>query len=231
MCGRFILITIGQIIGEEFQLPKAPDLAPRYNIAPSQSVAAIRSVKESNLREWCMLRWGLIPFWAKDAKIGYRTINAKSETVADKPAFRAAFKHRRCLIPADGFYEWRRHKGRKQKQPYFIRLKEERIFAFAGLWEHWKAADGEVIESCTILTTEPNKLIGELHDRMPVILAEKDWPKWLGEQPTSEQDLLALLRPCRDEDLKIWPVDKMVGNVKNNGPQLVLPVLSSEVPA
>jgi putative SOS response-associated peptidase YedK len=224
VCGRFIQISIGEIIGEEFQLPKEPKLTPRYNIAPSQSVAAIRLATDSNLRELCMLQWGLIPFWAKDTKIGYRTINARSETVADKPAFRAAFKHRRCLIPADGFYEWKRHKGRKQNQPYFIRLKEARIFAFAGLWEHWKSPEGEIVESCTILTTQSNELIGELHDRMPVILDRKQYDLWLGTSVTGLDTLKPLFNPFPKESMEYYPVSLHMNKPTNDHPQCIEPV-------
>ena len=224
MCGRFILITLGDIIGEEFQLAKKPDLIPRFNIAPSQSISAIRISTDSNLRELCTLQWGLIPFWAKDTKIGYRTINARSETVADKPAFRAAFKHRRCLIPADGFYEWKRHKGRKQNQPYFFQLKEARVFAFAGLWEHWKSADGEVVESCTILTTESNELVGQLHDRMPVILDRKHYELWLDTTVNGVDALGHLLNPFPTEAMEYYPVSMLVNKPTNDCPQCIEPV-------
>jgi putative SOS response-associated peptidase YedK len=223
MCGRFIQITIGEIIGEEFQLPKAPDLAPRYNIAPSQSIAVVRLSQDPNRRELCMLRWGLIPFWAKDTKIGYRTINAKSETIAEKPAFRAAFKHRRCLIPADGFYEWKRQNGRKHKQPYFIRLKEARVFAFAGLWEHWKAADGDIIESCTILTTESNELVGQLHNRMPVILDRKHYELWLDTSVTNVEALRPLFNPFPAETMQYFAVSTHVNKPANDDPLCIEP--------
>jgi putative SOS response-associated peptidase YedK len=224
MCGRFILTTIGEIIGEEFQLPKKPDLAPRYNIAPAQPIAAVRLAENSKERELSMLRWGLIPFWAKDMNIGYRTINAKSETAAEKPAFRSAFKRRRCLIPANGFYEWKRQKGRKQKQPYLIRLKESRLFAFAGLWEQWKDADGNMIESCTILTTEPNELVAELHNRMPVILDHKDHALWLDTSVTDPEKLNPLFKAYPAEAMEYDAVSEHVNKPANDDPQCMEPI-------
>ena len=143
MCGRFIIMTPGKILAEHFQLAEEPVVEPRYNIAPSQPVAAVRLRADSTTREMCMLRWGLIPFWAKDAGMGYKTTNARSETVEKSPAYRAAFKHRRCLIPADGFYEWKKIKS--GKQPYLIRKGDETLFALAGLWEHWKGPDDQEI--------------------------------------------------------------------------------------
>src|SRR5215472_14415619 len=181
-----------------------------------------------------MMKWGLVPHWAKDDKLQYSTFNARAEEFTTKPAFRDAWKRdQRCLVVTDGFYEWKKLDAKgKLKQPHAIAMADDGQMVMAGLWAKWKSpTSGEEVLSCTILTSEPNNAMGELHDRMPVILAEIDWPKWLGEEPTSEQDLLALLRPCRDEDLKIWPVDKMVGNVKNNGSQLILPVPSNAVPA
>ena len=171
-----------------------------------------------------MIKWGLIPHWAKDDKLQYSTFNARAEEFTTKPAFRDAWKRgQRCLVVTDGFYEWKKldEKG-KLKQPHAIAMTNDAQMVMAGLWAKWKSpTSGEEVLSCTILTCGPNRSMGELHDRMPVILADNDWPKWLGEEPASEQELLALLKPCPDEALKIWPVDKMVGNARNNGPQLI----------
>ncbi|MCJ7603688.1 MAG: SOS response-associated peptidase, partial [Desulfobulbaceae bacterium] len=167
MCGRFALPTPEELAGH-FNLKKTPGLEPRYNIAPSQDVAAVRLISGTPDRELVMLKWGLIPFWAKDKKIGYKMINARAEGITGKTAFRAAFLQRRCLVPAFGFFEWLHMT--KTKQPYFVRLKETDILAFAGLWEHWQGEDGEIIESCTIITTSANQTVGKIHDRMPAII-------------------------------------------------------------
>jgi putative SOS response-associated peptidase YedK len=195
-------------------------------------LVAIRSVNGERVPK--MMKWGLIPHWAKDDKLQYSTFNARAEEFTTKPAFRDAWKRgQRCLVVTDGFYEWKKLDAKgKLKQAHAIAMAGDAQMVMAGLWAKWKSpASGEEVLSCTILTCEPNNAMGELHDRMPVILAEIDWPKWLGEEPVSEQELLALLKPCPDEDLKIWPVDKMVGNVRNNGPQLVLPVPVNTSPA
>jgi putative SOS response-associated peptidase YedK len=211
----------------------APNFEPDWNKPPTAPMlVAIRSVNGERIPK--MMKWGLIPHWAKDDKLQYSTFNARAEEFTTKPAFRDAWKRgQRCLVVTDGFYEWKKLDAKgKLKRPHAIAMADSVPMVMAGLWAQWKSpTSGEEVLSCTILTCEPNSAMGELHDRMPVILAENDWPKWLGEEPASEQDLLALLRPCRDEALKIWPVDKMVGNVKNNGPQLILPVPSNEVPA
>ncbi|MDQ7785309.1 MAG: SOS response-associated peptidase [Desulfomonilaceae bacterium] len=177
MCGRFLLMAAGRDLARRFGLLEEPDLKPRNNIAPTQMVAVIRAEPDTLERHLDMLKWGLIPFWAKDPSIGSRMINARAETVAEKPAFRAAFKHRRCIIPADGFYEWTKEKGKKQ--PYLVAPADGATFAMAGLWEHWKDKEGNVIESCTILTTEANEAVQKLHDRMPVILRPDDYDTWL----------------------------------------------------
>jgi putative SOS response-associated peptidase YedK len=173
-----------------------------------------------------MMRWGLLPHWAKDEKISYSTFNARSEEFTTKPAFRDAWERgQRCLVVTDGFYEWKKldPKG-KEKQPYAIAMADAAPMVMAGLWARWNSPSGEEVQSCTILTCGTNNVMGELHNRMPVIVAESDWPKWLGEEPATEEELLAMLKPCPDEALRIWPVDKRVGNVKNKGPQLATPV-------
>lgn len=220
MCGRFTLLTPAETLAEQFHLPDVPSLTPRYNVAPTQPVAAVRQSPGNGERELALLRWGLIPSWAKDADIGARMINARSETVAQKPAFRAAFRQRRCLVLADGFYEWQRLA--RGKQPFYIRLRDGSPFAFAGLWEHWAGPDGAV-ESCTLLTTEPNDLIRSLHNRMPVILAPEDYDLWLDPGVREVELLHPLLRPHPPEDMIAYPVGLWVNNPKNDGPQCIEP--------
>lgn len=177
MCGRFSQTASPEAIALQFEVAELPLLKPHYNIAPSQPVVAIRIEPDTSTRKLVMLRWGLISSWAKDPKIGSQCINAKAETVAVKPSFRSAFKKRRCLVVATGFYEWQ-VQGRT-KQPMWIGLRSKQPFAFAGLWEHWKPAEGESLETCTIITTEPNDLMAPIHNRMPVILAPAAYDQWL----------------------------------------------------
>jgi len=188
-------------------------------------LVAIRSVDGKRIPK--MMKWGLIPHWAKDNRLQYSTFNARSEDFTTKPAFRDAWKWgQRCLVVTDGFYEWKKLDAKgKDKQPYAIAMADNGQMVMAGLWAKWKdSKSGDQIESCTILTCGPNNVIRELHNRMPVILSEPDWPKWLGEEPAAEEELLAMLKPCPDESLKIWRVNKMVGNVRNKGPQLAMPL-------
>ena len=182
---------------------------PRFNIAPTQEVSAVRDLGEG--RELEFLRWGLIPSWAKDKSIGAKLINARAETVAEKPAFRSAFKHRRCLIPADGFFEWKKEGGRKE--PHYITLRDGGLFAFAGLWEEWHPEDGEAVRSCTIITTGANELVRPLHDRMPVILDPGDYADWLDVNPRTKEQLLSLLRPFPSEKMRTYPQDCLVNKV------------------
>lgn len=223
MCGRFTLRTPPGDLAEVFALFREPDwLQPRYNIAPTQQVLAIRFDEHATPREPVMLRWGLIPSWAKDAKIGNSLINARADTVAAKPSFRAAFKRRRCLIVADGFYEWK--KLDDGKQPYQIGLRNGKPFAFAGLWERWEKG-AEPIESCAIITTEANDLMSPLHDRMPVILRPDDYDAWL--DPSGDAKALqGLLRPYPDDDLVAYPVSRAVNNPRNDRAECVEPVKS-----
>ena len=222
MCGRFSQTASPEIVAEQFAVSEPPLFKPRYNIAPSQSVAAIRIEPDTTTRKLVMLRWGLIPSWAKDPTIGSQCINAKAETVAEKPSFRSAFKKRRCLVVATGFYEWQ-VQGRT-KQPMWIGLRSKRPFAFAGLWEHWKPAEGEPLETCTIITTEPNDLMTPIHNRMPVILAPTLYDQWL--DPTFQQidALKTLLRPYPSEELTAYPVSTLVNNPRNDAPQVLEPV-------
>jgi putative SOS response-associated peptidase YedK len=218
MCGRFTLRSSSTKVAETFGLSEAPLFEPRYNIAPTQPVAAVRATPEG--RQLASLRWGLIPSWADDPSIGYRMINARSETVATKPSFRSAFKNRRCLIPADGYYEWQKTDGKKQ--PYLIGMRDGTPFAFAGLWEHWERGQ-EPIESCTILTTAANDLTGPIHDRMPVILDPKDFDLWLDPQVQDPKALEPFLRPHVAETMMAYQVSTLVNNPRNEDPRCVEP--------
>ncbi len=214
-------------IAQVFDLAEVPILEPRYNIAPTQLVPTVlRTPKadrkpspEHSDRQLQMLRWGLIPSWAKEPAIGARLINARAETVTEKPSFRAAFRHRRCLVVADGFYEWQRQE--RKKQPFYFRLQDGQPFGFAGLWERWEAADGEVIESCTILTTAANELVRPIHDRMPVILDRKDYDLWL-DPMVQVEPLQQLLRPYQAEAMMSYPVSTQVNKAGNNSPECII---------
>lgn len=213
MCGRFTLRTPAARVAELFDLDQVPILQPRYNIAPTQQVATIRrtlgSSPPAQKREFAMLRWGLIPFWAKDAKFGARAINARSESISDKPTFRDAYKKRRCLVLADGYYEWK--KVGKAKQPYLIHFSDDRPFAFAGLWDRWRSSSDELIESCTILTTTASPSLAHLHERMPVILDYENHSPWLD----GSMDADALI-DCPEPGLLQTPVSPLVNSVKND---------------
>jgi len=205
-----------------FSLMREPELSPRYNISPGQTVAAVVFDPERSPHELAMFRWGLVPSWAKDPKIGYRTINARGETVATKPSFRAAFKRRRCLIPADGFYEWKKLDAR-HKQPYYITRSDGRPFAFAGLYEHWSDPNGAPLDTCTIVTTEANEPMSAVHDRMPVMLAEADYDRWI--DPVQDAgELQSLLRPAPDDLLQFIPVSTTVNNPRNERPECIAPL-------
>lgn len=225
MCGRYSLATFQDQLAAEFDLIDVERIEPRYNIAPTQTAPVVRVTGKEGNRLLGALRWGLVPFWAKDPAIGNRMINARSEGVESKPSFRAPFKRQRCLIPTTGFFEWKRLAGgtrsKPNKQPYCIRMDDERVFAFAGLWDRWKDPDGEVIETYTILTTEPNDSVRPLHNRMPVILAPDDYAQWLDPEIQNPDALLPLLKPYADEDLIAYPVSKQVNNPKNDTPACV----------
>jgi putative SOS response-associated peptidase YedK len=210
MCGRFVNHASAEELIEHFGLASAPALAPRYNITPQSEIPVIRD------GECVLLRWGLLPFWAKHPKASYRMINAKAETIAEKPAFRGAFERRRCLIPANGFYEWRR--TRTGKQPYYIHLADGGLFAFAGLWERWVGTgehQGSVIESCAIITTAPNELCARIHDRMPAILDRAHYRAWL-ERPRAD-----LLKPFPVHRMEIRAIGTRVNDPRNDGPELL----------
>jgi len=221
MCGRFALNSTPQRIALHFGLAAVPDLVPRYNIAPSQSIVTIREDAQGS-RELAMARWGLIPAWSKEPKTGYSTINARAETVASKPAFRSAFRHRRCLIPADGYYEWSAIPGSKLKQPHYIGLQTtDAPFAFAGLWEVWIGADGQRLESCTIIVTDANDLTRPIHDRMPVILPPEAYAEWLSPATNRLAELQALLKPFPSGTMQTHPVGLAVNNPRNDGSELI----------
>ena len=221
MCGRFSLgapIRVGQL----FDLPNWPETPRRYNIAPSQEVPAVIQNREVGGREFRPFRWGLVPSWAKDPAIGNRMINARSETAATKPVFRKPFRERRCLILADGFYEWKRDGSRKQ--PYYIKLRDGEPFAFAGLWDHWAPADGQPLETCTILTTTPNALVQPIHDRMPVILPSSAYGAWLDRTVSDVPTVQALLTPYPADEMIAYPVSTRVNNPAHDTPECVLPL-------
>ncbi|WP_416672825.1 SOS response-associated peptidase [Egbenema bharatensis] len=226
MCGRFTLTQSGETIARMFDLEEVPTIPPRYNIAPTQPIAVIRSSTPPGTqqpeREFTYLTWGLVPSWAKDPGIGARMINARAETVAEKPSFRAAFKRRRCLILADGFYEWQR--SPEGKQPYYFHLNHHEPFAFGGLWEHWENGNGDVIESCTILTTTANDVLTPVHDRMPVILSPDGYDLWLDPTVETHQDLPTLLRPYADDAMVRYPVSSTVNNPRHDRPECIHPL-------
>ncbi|HEX9743415.1 MAG TPA: SOS response-associated peptidase [Nitrospiraceae bacterium] len=216
MCGRFTLATPAEIVAEFFELTEAPALPPRYNIAPTQPVVAIVIARASARRELRNLRWGLVPSWAKDPKAGGSMINARAETLTEKPAFREVFRRQRCLVIADGFYEWM--KLERRKQPYYIRMANDNPFAFAGLWDHWEGADAAPIDSCTVVTGEPNELVRDLHDRMPAILDRSHYDRWLDPRNEDVEELQAMLRPYPAAKMKAFPVSSLVNSPANNEP-------------
>lgn len=221
MCGRYTLTVDASVLAELFELEPLTELQPRYNIAPTQTVPIVRLDRHQN-REWSMVRWGLIPSWAKEAKISGRLINARAETVAEKPSFRAAFQSRRCLVPADGFFEWTKAPG--GKQPYHIRLTHRGPFAFAGLWERWARDDAEPVESCTILTTEANGIMAPLHHRMPVILPVQRYSDWLEGDPRNPAMAETLLIPHSNDGMEVVPVSTVVNSVANDDPRCLEPI-------
>lgn len=221
MCGRFAFYSPAEATVALFGVSGSLDVEPRYNIAPTQYVAAVRngddSADDGQSRELVMLRWGLVPFWAKDPAIGNRMINARAETVAEKPAFRAAYRRRRCIVLADGFYEW--HRDGSVKVPYYISLASEEPFAFAGLWEHWQDKESdESLQTTTLITTAANDFLSTLHHRMPVILEPDRAERWLAGDGTL---LDSAVEDC--PTLKAWPVDRRVNNARNEGDDLIVP--------
>lgn len=220
MCGRFTLRTRTTALAEQFGGEPPAELGPRYNIVPTQSVAIVRAWPEVGGRQWQMVRWGLVPSWAKDVSIGNRMINARAETIADKPSFRTAFRRRRCLVPADGYFEWQ--KTDSGKQPFYLHLDDDRPFAMAGLWESWvNPATSQPLETCTIITTQANQVTRPIHDRMPVILSAGDYDLWLDPQVQDANRLDALLRPFEGSGLRADPVETYVNSPRNDDPRCV----------
>jgi putative SOS response-associated peptidase YedK len=221
MCGRFTLTaTVDQLI-DRFDIEyflEQEDFQPSYNIAPSQSVLAV--INNGRHNKMGFLRWGLIPSFAKDMSIGYKMINARSETLLEKPSFRTAYKKKRCLIIADSFYEWKRLDDKK-KIPMRIKLKSEELFAMAGLWENWKSPEGKSIFSCTVITTSPNNLVGDIHDRMPVILRPEDEKIWLDPSINDTDRLEKLMVPLDEDLMEVYEVSSLVNSPKNNSIELI----------
>ena len=223
MCGRFTLKTRVAALIEQFGGEPPPELVLRYNIAPTQAVAIVRIAPDTGVKQWQMARWGLIPSWAKDASIGNRMINARAESVADKPSFRTAFRRRRCLIPADGYFEWQ--KTGSAKQPYYIRLDDERPFAMAGLWERWlNPATNEPLQSCTIITTQANPLTQPIHDRMPVILPPTAYSLWLDPAMRDVERIQALLTPYPADPMVAYPVSTRANNPADDASACMAPL-------
>ena len=221
MCGRFTLTVDPAEAQETFSNYTFPEkFAPRFNIAPTQPVLAIPN-DDRFAADFFI--WGLIPMWAKDPSIGNRMINARAETLAEKPAFRGSLKYKRCLILADGFYEWKTVEGKKSKTPFFIHMKDREPFAFAGLWDSWNSPDGSQVKTCTIITTEPNELMSLLHNRMPVILHPRDYEKWLNPSPQTPDQLMPLLKPFPASEMDAYPVTPLVNKPANDIPELVVP--------
>ncbi len=220
MCGRFVLDTSPETLQQTFDLVTVPEsLPPRFNIAPSQPVAVITNRDPQQLD---FFKWGLVPFWSKDPSIGYKMINARIETIAEKPAFREAFKRRRCLIPATGFYEWT--KSGSDKQPMYIHMNDNQVFAFAGLWETWKDENGTPLHSCTILTGEPNELIQNFHHRMAVILHPSDYKLWLSPDEMTPAELMPLLQPYSADKMEAYEVSKIVNSPANDLRECIVPL-------
>jgi putative SOS response-associated peptidase YedK len=218
MCGRYSFSPEIQQIIQKFKIDEITfEYTPRYNIAPGQLIPAILAHESKN--RLGQLKWGLIPYWAKDEKIAFKTINAKAETVHEKPAFKHAFKRKRCIIPADGFYEWK--KTESGKQPMRITMKSGEPFGMAGLFDSWTAPDGTKVHTCTIITTRPNELVGEIHDRMPVILRPEDEAIWLDREKQDLELLQSLLVPYPAEEMRAYPVSPLVGNVKNDSVECI----------
>ena len=225
MCGRYRLSRRKQVVEEYFESSSdEEDWNPRYNIAPTQPVAAIRQAGTSRLLS--MMRWGLVPSWASDISIGGRLINGRSETVLEKPAFRDSFRLRRCLVPADGFYEWK--KAGKERHPFHFVMKDSSLFAFAGVWDRWRSPTGQVVESCSILTTAPNELLDGVHDRMPVILPQRHYQTWLTAHATEAQRLAELLVPFDASVMQRYPVSPLVNKPEKDVPECALEVPSPE---
>ncbi|RZI39946.1 SOS response-associated peptidase [Herbaspirillum sp. HC18] len=222
MCGRFASNTPPYQLQQWYDALVMPDVAPRYNIAPGTMIVAVREMPQG--REGSLMRWGFIPSWAKDPGSMPMLNNARGETVAEKPMFRQAFRRRRCLIPASGFYEWKAVPGQKLKQPFYISFRDATPMSFAGLWESSHAADGTMIDTCTIITTEANGVLAPIHNRMPVIIDRPDWSTWLAAKPVDEAELMRLVKPFDPERMQAWGVAHAVNKVVNDDPSLLEPI-------
>ena len=224
MCGRYMLTSPVEALRQLFLFEERPNLMPRYNVAPTQDVPIVRLTRDGDARELIMARWGLVPFWAEDLKIGNRLINARRESVHTMRPFREAYSRRRCLVPADGFFEWR--KEGKARQPLLIRRKDQAPFAFAGLWERWKdPSEGTVVRSCTIITCAANEVVALIHDRMPVILAPDDHARWLNPAATDARSLLA---PCPAAWLESFPVNPWVNDPRHDDATCIQPAFAQD---
>jgi putative SOS response-associated peptidase YedK len=227
MCGRFALVSTPEELSEHFQLGSVGDIRPHYNIAPSQPILNVRIDEETaGGRGIFAVKWGLVPSWAKDPAIGNRMINARAETAASKPSFRAAMRRRRCLAPASGYFEWK--KTGRAKQPWYFTPKDRPLFALAALWERWMDAEGSVIESCAILTTEPNELARRCHNRMPLILNPGDYDRWLDPSIDRADRIEDLLAPFPAERMRAAPVSDLVNNPRNDDPRCIEPLADPE---
>jgi putative SOS response-associated peptidase YedK len=229
MCGRYRLTRKKEILAEHFGIEPDDNWQPRYNVAPTQDVAVIRQDSKQPKRIASTMRWGLIPFWSKDPKMGAKMINARCEGIEEKPAFKEALRKRRCLIPADGFYEWQKSGG--TKKPFCFTMTDDSLFAFAGIWERWKDPEGKWIETCSIITTTPNKLTEDVHDRMPVILHPEDYDLWLDPGFHDVATLTGLLKPYEAEAMKRFEVSARINSVENDDPDLANPQQSQQSPA
>lgn len=241
MCARYTLRTSSATIRSLFELDEVHELEARYNIAPTQDIPVVTQSREGD-RKLRMLRWGLVPTWAKSPSAGATQINARAESLRDRPAYRMLFERRRCLIPADGFFEWKSlpaeaeqgslfglaspKAGKPRKQPYLFTMKDDSLFAFAGIWDRWSDRDGKILDSCCLITTVPNALLSPIHDRMPVIIAREDYKLWLNRHATNAPDLMHLLLPYPESEMKGTPVNSVVGNSRIDSPECVQPVVA-----
>lgn len=226
MCGRFAFLPQPPLFEELFDLPLPEGIAPRYNLAPTQPMGIVRDSPQTGGREFTFVLWGLVPGWSKDMSFAARLINARSETAAEKPSFRAAFRHRRCLVPATHFYEWKR--TGKNRQPYMIRRRSREMLAFAGLWERWTDPTGSEVQTGTILTCAPNPFMADIHHRMPVILQRHQFPLWLSAAASERDALIDVCQPYPLDDLEALPVSTYVNNARHEGPETMEPPSTSE---
>jgi putative SOS response-associated peptidase YedK len=216
MCARYTLSTPPDILAKLFDVGQIVNIGPRYNIAPTQEIPTVR-LNMQGQRELALLRWGLIPSWANDHTIGTKHLNARAETVGEKPSFREAIRHRRCIIPADGFFEWQATESGK-KQPFLICRSKPQVLAFAGIWDAWESPKGKLIETCSILTVAANSLLRPLHDRMPLILEARDYSKWLDRGITRMEELKPIMKPLASEEMTMYPVSMRVNNTLFDDP-------------